>query len=572
MTPASRTGSTLSSGFDRDPSLRPIAEVAEDAGFDPAAVLSYGRHKAKVDHRLGVGNGPAQSKFVLVTAITPTPAGEGKTVTTIGLSMALNRIGKKTIATIRQPSMGPVFGVKGGGAGGGNSQVVPMEELNLHLTGDFHAIAAANNLLSAAIDTSLLLDNPLEIDADAITWRRVVDMNDRALRTVQVGLGGPKNGVPRETGFDITPASEVMSLVGLAHDRADLRARLDRIVIGKNLSGEPVTAGELEVSGSMSAILREAIDPTLMQTCEGTPALVHTGPFANISYGNSSVLGDRVAASVSEYVVTEAGFGSDMGAEKFFNIKCRESGMSPDAVVLVATVRALKTHSGHFPLKTAQPLPPELFVENLDALGEGCENLEAHIENILMHGVPVVVAVNRFPTDTDAEVALIRERALAAGALACEESRVFERGGEGGEALAQAVVMAAESGQADFRHLYELDTPIRDKIETIATRVYGAGSVEFAPSALDEIAHFEESGYGELPICVAKTQYSLSHAAKFKGRPHGFLFPVREVRLYAGAGFLVPLAGDIMTMPGLGRKPAYKGIDMDEDGTITGLF
>ncbi len=552
--------------------LRPITDVAEDAGFAPEHVFAYGPSKAKIDHRIGVRTEKKQGKFVLVTAITPTPAGEGKTVTTIGLSMALNRLGKRTIATIRQPSMGPVFGVKGGGAGGGKSQVVPMEELNLHLTGDFHAVAAANNLLSAAVDTSLLLDNPLSIDANAITWRRVVDMNDRALREVRVGLGGPKNGVPHDAGFDITPASEIMSVVGLAQDRGDLRKRLDRIVIGKNESGSPITAGELEVSGAMSAILREAIDPTLMQTCEGTPVLVHTGPFANISYGNSSVLGDRVAASVSDYVVTEAGFGSDMGAEKFFNIKCRESGMSPDAVVVVATVRALKAHSGHYSLKSAAPLPPELFEENLEALGEGCPNLEAHIDNVLLHGVPVVVAVNRFPTDTDAEIALVRERALAAGAVACAESRVFEQGGAGGEALAEAVITAAESGKANFRHLYELDTPIRSKIETLATRIYGAGSVEFSANALAEIAHFEEEGYGGLPICVAKTQYSLSHEAKFKGRPHGYLFPVREVRLYAGAGFLVPLAGTIMTMPGLGRTPAYKGIDMDADGNITGLF
>jgi len=551
---------------------RPITAVAKDAGFDPADVFAYGTHKAKVNHRLGTAGEPHTAKYVLVTAITPTPAGEGKTVTTIGLSMALNRVGKRTLATIRQPSMGPVFGVKGGGAGGGKSQVFPMEELNLHLTGDFHAIAAANNLLSAAVDTSILLDNPLKIDPERVTWRRVVDMNDRALREIRIGLGGPKNGVPRDAGFDITPASEIMSLVGLAADRADLRTRLERIVVANDLDGSPVTAGDLEVAGAMSAILRETIDPNLMQTCEGTPVLVHTGPFANISYGNSSVLADRVAASVSEYVVTEAGFGADMGAEKFFNIKCRVSGMKPDAVVLVATVRALKTHSGHFPLKMAKPLPAELFEENLEALGEGCSNLEAQIDNVRLHGVPVVVAVNRFPTDTDAEIALIQERARAAGAVACAESNVFESGGEGGEALAHAVIEAAESGTADFRHAYDIESPIREKIETLATSVYGAGSVEFEPRALDEMARYEENGYRNLPICVAKTQYSLSHSAKFKGRPAGFVFPVREVRLYAGAGFLVPLAGNIMTMPGLGRTPAYRGIDMDAEGNISGLF
>ena len=549
-----------------------VRAVAEEAGFVAEHVVAHGPYKAKIDHRLGVGPPRATSKYVLVTAITPTPAGEGKTVTTIGLSMALNRLGQRAIATIRQPSMGPVFGVKGGGAGGGRSQVFPMEELNLHLTGDFHAIAAANNLLAAAIDTSLLLDNPLDLDASAITWRRVLDMNDRALREVRIGLGGSKNGVPRDAGFDITPASEVMSLVGLASDRQDLRGRLDRIVIGANTAGQPVTAGDLEVSGAMAALLRETVDPTLMQSCEGTPVLVHTGPFANISYGNCSVLADRVAASVSDYVVTEAGFGADMGAEKFFNIKCRFSGMKPDAAVLVATVRALKAHSGHYPLKAAQPLPPELSEENLPALAEGCENLEAQIANVLLHGVPVVVAVNRFPADSQAEIALVKERALAAGAVACETCEVFERGGEGGEALASAVVAAAESGGASFRYLYELDASIRSKVETIATRLYGAGSVEFSPQALREMARYEETGHRGLPVCVAKTQYSLSHDAQFKGRPHGFVFPVRAVRLYAGAGFLVPLAGDIMTMPGLGRSPAYRGIDMDADGRITGLF
>ena len=549
-----------------------IGIVAEEAGFRREHVLPYGPTKAKIDHRVGLEAGSSKARYVLVTAITPTPAGEGKTVTTIGLSMALNRIGKKTIGTIRQPSMGPVFGVKGGGAGGGRSQVFPMEELNLHLTGDFHAVAAANNLLAAAVDTSLLLDNPLALDPAGITWRRVVDMNDRALREVQVGLGGSKNGVPRTTGFDITPASEVMSLVGLASDRADLAARLERIVVGTNTSGEPVTAGDLEVAGAMSAILKESIDPNLMQTIEGTPMLVHTGPFANISYGNSSVLGDRVAASVADYVVTEAGFGADMGAEKFFNIKCRLSGMQPDAVVLVATVKALKTHSGRYTIKPGRPMPEELFEENLEALAEGCSNLEAQLANVRAHGLPVVVAVNRFPSDTEAELALVKERALAAGAVGCEISEVFTHGGAGGEALATAVVEAVESGAADFRYAYDVEAPIREKIETLATTIYGADGVDFADEALEEMARFEDKGYRSLPICVAKTQYSLSHDAKLKGRPSGFRFPVREVRLYAGAGFLVPLAGNIMTMPGLGRQPAYKGIDLDGDGNITGLF
>ena len=559
------------------PEPLPILEIASRAGLAAESVWPYGRFKAKVDHRLGgvadeAGRAHKNAKTVLVTAISPTPAGEGKTVTTIGLGMALNRIGKRAVSTIRQPSMGPVFGVKGGGAGGGRSQVVPMEELNLHLTGDFHAVAAANNLLSAATDTSLLLDNPLELDPERITWRRVVDMNDRALRQIQTGLGGRLNGVPRETGFDITPASEIMSIVGLARDRADLRRRLGAIIVGQNQGGEYVTAEDLEVAGAMAACLRDTLDPTLMQTCEGTPVFVHTGPFANISYGNSSVVADRVAANHFDYVVTEGGFGADMGAEKFFNVKCRVSGMTPDVAVVVATVRALKTHSGHYPLKRASPLPPELFEENLEALDEGMCNLLAQIENVQAHGVPVVVAVNRFPTDTEAEIALIAKRSREGGAVDCQTSEVFARGSEGGVALAEAVIGAAEAGSADFRHLYDLEMPIVEKIERLATVLYGAGSVELSSRASQEIASYEKRGFGNLPLCVAKTQYSLSHEAKFKGRPHGFVFPVREVRLYAGAGILVPLAGDIMTMPGLGRKPAYKGIDVDDEGRISGLF
>ncbi len=550
----------------------PIRDVAERAGFSEQQIAPYGRYKAKVDHRLQDGKMQREGRTVLVTAITPTPAGEGKTVTTIGLSMALNRIGKRAIATIRQPSMGPVFGVKGGGAGGGKSQAVPMDELNLHLTGDFHAVAAANNLLAAALDTSILLDNPLEVDPERVTWRRVVDMNDRALRAIRVGLGGPKNGVPRDSAFDITPASEVMSVLGLARDRTDLRERLGKIVVGENVRGEVVCAEDLEVAGAMAAVMKDAIDPTLMQTSEGTPLLVHTGPFANISYGNSSVISDRVAATVADYVVTEAGFGADMGAEKFFNIKCRFSGLRPDAAVLVATVRALKNHSGRFEVKAGRPLPPEMLSEDLDALAAGASNLEAQIANVLRHGVPVVVAVNRFPTDTDREIALVKEKALAAGATACVESRLFEEGSAGGEELARAVVSAVEGGAVDFRFLYDLDQPIEDKITALATEIYGAGSVRFEPAARDAMRRFEDNGYGELPICVAKTQYSLSHDAAAKGRPTGFEFPIREVRLLAGAGFLVPLAGDIMTMPGLGRKPAYKGIELQPDGTITGLF
>jgi formate--tetrahydrofolate ligase len=550
----------------------PIEEVARQAGFGRDHISLYGRHKAKIDHRLALGPRRKNARYVLVTAITPTPAGEGKTVTTIGLSMGLARIGQRAVCTIRQPSMGPVFGVKGGGAGGGASQVVPMEELNLHLTGDFHAVAAANNLLAAALDTSLLLDNPLAIDPERITWRRVVDMNDRALRQVKIGLGGDQNGVPRETGFDITSASEVMSVIGLARSQADMRERLESIVVAEKKGGGFVTAGELGVAGAMAAILKDALDPTLMQTGEGTPALVHGGPFANISFGNSSVLGDAVALRHFDYVVTEAGFGADMGAEKFLNIKCRVSGASPDVAVLVATVRGLKAHSGRFELKPGAPLPKELLVEGLEALEAGASNLSAQIQNLRLHGIPVVVAVNRFPSDTERELARLERLAREAGAEACALSELFARGGAGGEDLARAVVAVAERGVARYRPLYDLDQSIEDKIRTLATRLYGADAVEYSPRAQAEIRRYTELGYARLPICMAKTQYSLSHDPKRKGAPRGYAFPIREVRLQAGGGFLVPLAGDILTMPGLGRHPAYRGIDLGPDGRVQGLF
>ncbi|NOT31071.1 MAG: formate--tetrahydrofolate ligase, partial [Planctomycetes bacterium] len=488
----------------------PIDEVARRAGLPPDSLSPYGRYKAKLDHTLGGGARKGRARYVLVTAITPTPAGEGKTVTTIGLSMALNRIGRAAVSTIRQPSMGPVFGVKGGGAGGGASQVVPLEEINLHLTGDFHAVAAANNLLAAALDTSLLLDNPLGLEPERVTWRRVVDMNDRALRQVQIGLGGAQNGVPRNTGFDITAASEVMSVIGLARSRADLRARLERIVIGEKRGGGFATAGELGVAGAMAAILRDALDPTLMQTSEGTPALVHAGPFANISFGNSSVLGDALALRYFDYVVTEAGFGADMGAEKLLNIKCRVSGRSPDVAVLVATVRGLKAHSGRFELKAGAPLPPELLREDLEALELGASNLAAQIQNVRLHGIPVVVAVNRFPSDSERELARLAALALAFGAEACALSELFARGGEGGVELAQAVVDVAERNLARYRPAYQLEQSIEDKIHTIATGLYGAAGVEYSPRASAEIRRFQELGFGGLPICMAKTQYSLS--------------------------------------------------------------
>jgi formate--tetrahydrofolate ligase len=557
----------------REASLEPISTLAERVGIPTDALSSFGPHKAKVDHRLAEGPArPGPSHYVLVTAITPTPAGEGKTVHTIGLAMALERIGRTAACTIRQPSMGPVFGIKGGAAGGGHSQVVPMEDFNLHLTGDFHAISAANNLLAAAIDTSVLLDNPLGINPESISWRRVIDINDRSLREVRVGLGGPKNGIPRDSGFDITAASEVMAILGLAQDLGDMRRRLGDIVIGENFEGKGVTAEALEVAGAMAVLLKDAINPTLMQTTENTLALVHTGPFANIAHGNSSIIADRVASRYFDFVVTEAGFGADMGAEKFFNIKCRISGMRPDCAVLVATVRALKSHSGLFPLKQGKPLPAGLCQENIEALEAGCSNLEAQIENLLSFGLPVVVAINRFSSDTETELECVRKRALAAGARDAVVSELHARGGAGGEDLARAVDSACESGEADFRFLYELEAPLQVKIATLAREIYGAGSVEFSTSALNSLARIESAGFGALPVCMAKTQYSLSHDPQFKGRPGGFVFPVHQVHLAAGAGFVVAQAGNIMTMPGLGRKPAYKQIDLDAEGCIQGLF
>lgn len=551
--------------------LRPIAELASALDLPTEVVRPYGHHMAKIDHRLSETTQRTGGRTVLVTAINPTPAGEGKTVHTIGLSMALNARGKRAIATLRQPSMGPVFGVKGGGAGGGMCQMRPLIDVNLHLTGDFHAVAAANNLLAAALDTSMLLGNPTKLDPERVTWRRVIDMNDRALREVRIGLGGRQNGVPRDGAFEITAASEVMAILALATSVSDLRARLGRIQVGESLLDEPVTADELEVAGAMAAVLVDALDPTLVQTSEGTPVLVHAGPFANIAQGNCSAIADRMAAGLGEYVVTEAGFGSDMGAEKYFNIKCRVTGMKPDCAVLVVTTRALKFHSGRFKVKPGKPLPTELSEENLEALEEGCANLEAHLENLANHGVPAVVAINAFPGDTEAEHARIRERALAAGARAVARSDVFARGSDGGLDLADAVIAAAESGEARFRHLYDLDDRVPEKVDALVRRVYGGERVAFSPRATEQLARLEARGEADLPICTAKTQYSLSHDPALLGRPRGFEFPVRELRHYAGAGILVPLAGEIMTMPGLGRRPAFKGIDVQPDGTIVGL-
>ncbi|MCU0867058.1 MAG: formate--tetrahydrofolate ligase [Planctomycetes bacterium] len=551
--------------------LRPLSEVARIMGLGQDDLEPYGNTKAKV--KLDLLKQPSTrkpAKYVVVTAITPTPLGEGKTVHTVGISQALNRIGKRTCCVIRQPSMGPVFGIKGGAAGGGYSQVVPPEELNLHLTGDFHAVTAAHNLCAAFLDAHLFHGNELGIDKDQITWRRVLDMNDRALREIEVAHG-PKNGTPRRTGFDITSASEIMAILGLSKDIHDLRKRLGAMVVGYTQAGAPVTAEQLKVAGAMTAILKDALKPTLMQTLEGTPALVHTGPFANIAHGNSSIVADYVAMRSLDFVVTEAGFGADMGAEKFFNIKCRASGLKPDAALLVATVRALKMHSGRFTITAGKPLPEGLKQEDLDALAAGIGNLQKQIENVRLHGVPVVVAVNRFPGDTDAEIEFVKNAAVEAGALEAHVSTLFSDGGKGGEALAHALVKAADQPNT-FRFLYADEASLKQKIETLATKVYGADGVDYEPEADKQLALFEERGYGRFPICMAKTQYSLSHDPALKGRPTGFRFKVRDARVSVGAGFVYPLAGEIMTMPGLGKVPGGAMMDIDQDGNVIGML
>jgi formate--tetrahydrofolate ligase len=552
--------------------LLPITEVARGLGLDDDELELYGKTKTKIAlsvlKRLA---GRPNGKYIDVTAITPTPLGEGKTTTTIGLSMALNRVGARTIAAIRQPSLGPVFGIKGGAAGGGYAQVVPMEDFNLHLTGDVHAISLAHNLLAAMIDNSITHGNKLRIDPLSITWPRVVDVSDRALRRVVVGLGGKENGYPRETGFDIAVASEVMAILGLTTDLKDLRARLGRIVIGLDHDGKAVTAEALQTAGAMAVLLRDAIKPTLLQTTENTPVLIHAGPFANIAHGNSSVLADLIGLKLADCVVTESGFGADMGMEKFMNIKCRASGLTPDAVVMVCTVRALKMHSGRFRVVAGRPLDPGLVREDLKAIEDGIANLDKQIENARLFGVPVVVAVNVFPTDTEAEIELIRQRSLAAGAEGAYRSDVWAKGGAGAEELAHGVLKAAERPK-QFRFLYELDRPIKEKIETIATRIYGADGVNYLPAADQQIRKYTDLGYGNLPICMAKTHLSISHDPALKGRPSGFRVPIREVRASLGAGFLYPLLGEMRTMPGLPSEPNTWKIDLDDDGNVVGLF
>ena len=557
---------------------RPIMDLARELGLHDDEVELYGPYKAKVKleaierlERQAAAEG-RRGKYVVVTAITPTPLGEGKTTTNVGLVQGLNRIGHRAAVCIRQPSLGPVFGIKGGAAGGGYSQVIPMEDFNLHLTGDNHAVGAAHNLLAAFVDNSLTHGNPHGIDPLGVLWPRVVDISDRAVRKAIIGLGGRENGYPRETEWEITVASEVMAILALASDIHDLRRRLGRTVVATTFDGRRITADDLKCAGSMTVLLKDAIKPNLLQPLEGGPAFVHCGPFANIAHGNNSILADRLALATCEIACTEAGFGADMGAEKFFDIKCRQSGLKPDAAVLVATVRALKMHGGVGRIVAGKPLDPALETENVDAVRKGAANLAAQIENVRIFNVPVVVAINHFPTDTEAEVAAIREVAMAAGARDVVVSRHFAEGGAGAEDLARAVWAAAEEGAPDFQLLYPDDAPLREKIETVAVRIYGARGVDELPAASRALKLYEELGFGALPVCMAKTHLSLSHDPNLKGRPSGFRVPIREVRLSAGAGFVTPLLGEMRTMPGLPSHPAGENIDIDADGNIVGLF
>ncbi len=553
---------------------RPIADVARDLGLRDEEIEPYGRTKAKITldaiRRLETEN--ARGKYVVVTAITPTPLGEGKSTTTVGLAQGLNRIGRKAAVCIRQPSLGPVFGIKGGAAGGGYSQILPMDDFNLHLTGDVHAIGAAHNLAAAFLDNSLHHKNPLGIDPHSILWPRVVDISDRSVRRTIIGIGGRENGVPRETEWQITVASEVMAALALTSDIHDLRARLGRMVLAMRTDGTPVTADDLKVAGAMTALLTDAIKPNLLQTLEGGPAFVHCGPFGNIAHGNNSVLADRIALATNEIVCTEAGFGADMGAEKFFDIKCRASGIRPDAAVVVATIRALKMHGGVGKIVAGASLDPAFAVENVAAVRAGAANLAKQIENVLAFNVPVVVAINVFPTDTPAEIEAVREAALAAGARDAVIATHFTDGGAGAEALAEAVWEAARIGAPDFRFLYPDDAPLVEKIETIASTMYGADGVDLAPAAAKALRRYEGLGFGHLPICMAKTQASLSHNPALRGRPTGFRVPIRDVALSAGAGFVTPLVGDIRTMPGLPSRPGGENIEIDADGNVVGLF
>jgi formate--tetrahydrofolate ligase len=545
--------------------MRPILDVAKDKlGIEADDLIPYGHYKAKVslDYIDSLKDKP-DGKLILVTAITPTPAGEGKTTTTVGLGDALNLIGKKTIMCLREPSLGPCFGMKGGAAGGGYAQVVPMEDINLHFTGDFHAIGAANNLLAAMIDNHIYWGNKLDIDARRVTWRRGIDMNDRALRSIVTSLGGVTNGFPREAGFDIVVASEVMAIFCLAKDRADLQRRLGQIQIGQTRDKTAVTADQISAAGAMAALLKDALAPNMVQTLENNPAFIHGGPFANIAHGCNSVIATKAALKLADYVVTEAGFGADLGAEKFFDIKCRKAGLKPDCVVVVATIRALKMHGG--------VVKDDLKKENLEALEKGFANLEKHIENVRKFHVPVVVAVNRFSLDTDDEIALLK-RLCSTASAECVMSDHWALGGKGAEELAETVVKTIDTKPSDFQPLYPDDMPLWDKVRTVAQEIYGAEDIEAPKAVRDRFAELEKDGFGKLPICIAKTQYSFTTNPDAKGVPLGHTIPVREVRLSAGAEFVVVICGDIMTMPGLPRVPAANHIELDAQGRITGLF
>ena len=550
--------------------LKPLPDIAGESGIPLECLEPYGAGATKIrlDAIEKMADRP-QAKYVVVSAITPTPLGEGKTTTTVGLGQGFSHIDKQATIAIRQPSMGPTFGIKGGAAGGGYSQVVPMDLLNLHLTGDMHAVTAAHNMCSAALDAHLYHGNSSGLDLHNITWRRVMDVNDRALRNTVIGLGGRLDGVPRETGFDITAASEVMATLALSTSLQDLRQRLGRIVVGYTKSGQPVTAEEIQVAGAMAVILREAIKPNLMQTLENTPALVHTGPFGNIATGNSSIVADRIGIHMGDYLITEAGFGADMGAERFFNIKCRASGLAPDAAVLVATVRGLKAHSGKHRIVAGKPLPEALLAANPDEVHEGGANLRKQLENMRIHGCPPVVAINAFPDDHQADIDAIAEIAAEFDARSAVSTH-FVDGGAGSIELAHAVAEAAEE-ESHFRILYPDEMSLRDKIDTVARRVYGADGIQLSTQAAKQLDTYEKAGFGKLPVCIAKTHLSISSDASKKGAPTGWTLPVREVRASVGAGFVYPICGDMRTMPGLGATPALQKIDIDADGNIVGL-
>ncbi|HEX6382842.1 MAG TPA: formate--tetrahydrofolate ligase [Acidimicrobiia bacterium] len=550
--------------------LRPLGDIAAEMGLREGLLERYGDNVAKIKLEAieELADRP-RARYVVVSAITPTPLGEGKTTTTVGLGQAFRHIGKRATIAIRQPSMGPTFGIKGGAAGGGYSQVVPMETFNLHLTGDMHAVTAAHNMLAAMIDNHVHQGNALGIDLHNITWRRVLDVNDRALRNITIGLGSRDDGIPRQTGFDITAASEVMAVLALSNSLQDLRQRLGRIVVGYTKQGEPVSAEDLKAAGAMTVIMREAIKPNLLQTLENTPAIVHAGPFGNIAHGNSSVVADLIGIHTTDFLITEAGFGADIGAEKFFNIKCRASGLRPDAAVLVTTVRALKAHSGQHKIVAGRPLPEELLAENPDEVHLGAANLEKQIENLSLHGVSPVVAINAFPTDHASEHQAIAEIATRCGARSAVSNH-FSQGGKGGAELAEAVAEAAEE-PTNFKFLYPDEASLREKIETIAKKVYGADDVKYEPAASRQIDNYERIGFGKLPICVAKTHLSISSDPKLRGAPRGWVLPVREVRASVGAGFIYPICGEMRTMPGLPSHPAAELIDIDENGEIVGL-